>query len=163
MICYKIYNYTKYNTKKIESIEKVNNIDSEQIGSIKIKKLNLNQPLYKIDSEKNNIEENVTILRDSIMPDQKNSIVFLAAHSGTGKIAYFEELNQLTIGDIINLEYKNQKYEYKVNKIWEENKNGYIHINKENRNQLILTTCSPTKTNKQLVINSINKSTSINY
>lgn len=97
------------------------------------------------------------------MPDQKNSIVFLAAHSGTGKIAYFEELSQLTIGDTINLEYKNQKYEYKVNKIWEENKNGYIHINKENSNQLILTTCSPTKTNKQLVINSINKSTSINY
>lgn len=138
-------------------------MDIDQIGSLKIKKLNINQPLYKLDSEKNNIEKNVTILKDSIMPDQKESIVFLAAHSGTGKIAYFEELNQLTVGDIINLEYKNKKYEYQINKIWEENKNGYIHINKEDSNQLVLTTCSPTKINKQLVINSINKSTSINY
>lgn len=138
-------------------------MDIDQIGSLKIKKLNINQPLYKLDSEKNNIEKNVTILKDSIMPDQKESIVFLAAHSGTGKIAYFEKLNQLTVGDIINLEYKNKKYEYQINKIWEENKNGYIHINKEDSNQLVLTTCSPTKINKQLVINSINKSTSINY
>lgn len=138
-------------------------MDIDQIGSLKIKKLNINQSLYKLDSEKNNIEKNVTILKDSIMPDQKESIVFLAAHSGTGKIAYFEELNQLTVGDIINLEYKNKKYEYQINKIWEENKNGYIHINKEDSNQLVLTTCSPTKINKQLVINSINKSTSINY
>lgn len=138
-------------------------MDIDQIGSLKIKKLNINQPLYKLDSEKNNIEKNVTILKDSIMPDQKESIVFLAAHSGTGKTAYFEELNQLTVGDIINLEYKNKKYEYQINKIWEENKNGYIHINKEDSNQLVLTTCSPTKINKQLVINSINKSTSINY
>lgn len=138
-------------------------MDIDQIGSLKIKKLNINQPLYKLDSEKNNIEKNVTILKDSIMPDQKESIVFLAAHSGAGKIAYFEELNQLTVGDIINLEYKNKKYEYQINKIWEENKNGYIHINKEDSNQLVLTTCSPTKINKQLVINSINKSTNINY
>lgn len=138
-------------------------MDIDQIGSLKIKKLNINKPLYKLDSEKNNIEKNVTILKDSIMPDQKESIVFLAAHSGTGKTAYFEELNQLTVGDIINLEYKNKKYEYQINKIWEENKNGYIHINKEDSNQLVLTTCSPTKINKQLVINSINKSTSINY
>ena len=50
--------------------------------------------------------------------------------------------------------YKNKKYIYSVKNIWEENKNGYIHINRENEKQLILTTCSKTKKNKQLVINS---------
>lgn len=51
-------------------------------------------------------------------------------------------------------------YIYKIINIWEEDKNGYIHVNKKEENQLILTTCSPTTENKQLVINSILKNTS---
>ncbi len=88
------------------------------------------------------------------MPNKKNSIVILAAHSGNGKIAYFNKLNELIKGDIITLEYKNILYHYKINNIWEEEKNGYIHINKTEQKQLILTTCSPNNKNKQLVINS---------
>ena len=39
--------------------------------------------------------------------------------------------------------------------IWEIEKTGSINIEKENNTQLILTTCSPTKENYQLIINSI--------
>ncbi len=127
----------------------------DQIGYLKIDKLNLYQPLFKKESDYNNIEENVTILKESKMPDQDDSIVFLAAHSGSGKIAYFEELDQLSKGDTIQLNYKNKTYQYQINKIWEEEKTGYIHINKDNKKQLILTTCSPNHQNKQLIISSI--------
>ena len=128
---------------------------NQQIGYLKIDKINLQQPIYKITDNKNNIEESVTILKESIMPTEKNSIVFLAAHSGTGTIAYFENLNKLEIKDIIELKYKTKTYHYEVKDIWEENKSGYIHVNKNQKNQLILTTCSPTNNNKQLVVNCI--------
>ncbi|MBQ6323212.1 MAG: hypothetical protein IJI22_00070 [Bacilli bacterium] len=50
-----------------------------------------------------------------------------------------------------------KKYTYEVKDIWEEEKNGYINLNKEGKNQLILTTCSPTRNNYQLVVNCIEK------
>lgn len=152
-ICNHIYKNTPYKIKPI-----INNYitDKEEspIGKIIIKKIAINNNLYNINSKHNNIEENITILEDSIMPDKTNSIMYIAAHSGDGKIAYFNDLDKLKINDEITIIYKNKKYIYSVKNIWEENKNGYIHINRENEKQLILTTCSKTKKNKQLVINS---------
>ena len=96
------------------------------------------------------------------MPDKENSIIFLAAHSGRGEIAFFDDLDKLIEKDIITLEYNNELYSYEVTDIWEENKNGYIHINKGKNKQLILTTCSKKK-DKQLIINCVLKNTSINH
>lgn len=127
--------------------------NSERIGIIKIPKINLKEYLYKIDSEENTIEKNITILKESSFP----SIIFLAAHSGEGKIAYFEKLDQLELNDEIILTMNKKKYYYIVKEIWEEKKNGYINVNKEIENQLILTTCSPKKDNTQLIINCIEK------
>lgn len=127
----------------------------DQIGYLKIDKINLYQPLFNIKSKHNNIEENITILEDSIMPDNENSIVFLAAHSGTGTIAFFQYLNKLKVGDKVKLKYKDKLYNYTINNIWEETKTGYIHINKAKQKQLILTTCSPNNKDKQLIIESM--------
>ena len=149
LACYKIYQTNEIKSpelttpiinkiikkNQIKKQEQKQEIQKDQIGYLKIDKLNLYQPLYSKDSSKNNVEENITILKESIMPTEEESIVFLAAHSGNGKIAFFEELANPKIKD-------------------EENKNGYIHVNKNNNKQLILTTCSPTKKNKQLIINS---------
>ena len=129
----------------------------EEIGYITISRINLNRPLYPINSKENTIEKNISILKESIMPDQANSILILAAHSGTGKIAYFEELDQLRIKDEIIINYHNKTYIYLVKDIWEEKKNGFININKESEKQLVLTTCSPKKENTQLIINCILK------
>ena len=129
----------------------------ETIGKIIIKKINLVQNLYQINHSKNNVEENVTILDPSIFPDQKNSIVFLAAHSGDAKNSYFERLDELEINDEIVLQYNHNYYYYFVKEIYEEKKNGYINVNKDIKNQVILTTCSPKKEGYQLIINSIEK------
>jgi sortase A len=137
----------------IEKIINTNKTNNKEIGTIIIPKINLEKPLYSINSKENTIEKNVTILKESIMPNQSNSILFIAAHSGTGKIAYFEELDQLTINDQIIIIYNKKKYLYIVKEIWEEKKNGYINVNKELQKQLVLTTCSPTKKNTQLIIN----------
>ena len=131
--------------------------EEKPIGHLLINKLNLNQPLYSKDNKHNNIEENVTILNYSEEPEQKNSIIFIAAHSGTGKIAYFEELDKLNINDEIILYYKDKQYKYIVKNIWEQIKNGSISVTKEDTKQLILTTCSPKKKHYQLIVNCVEK------
>lgn len=99
-ICNHIYKNTPYKIKPI-----INNyiVDKEEapIGKIIIKKITINNNLYNINSKHNNIEENITILKDSIMPDKTNSIMYVAAHSGDGKIAYFNDLDKLKINDEI--------------------------------------------------------------
>ena len=144
------------------SILKISNNENTKIinnefGKLIIKKINLKEELFPINSDENTIERHVSILKESIYPDKDNSLMIIAAHSGTGKIAYFQELDKLEINDEIVLIYKNNKYTYYVKNIWEEKKNGYININKENKKQLVLTTCSPNKEGYQLVINCIEK------
>ena len=134
-------------------------VQKEEIGKLIIDKIHLQRNLYKIDSPQNDIEKNVTILKESTPPTEEGSIMILAAHSGTGDIAYFNSLNQLELNDSIILIYKDKKYTYIVKDIWEESKTGYINFNKEKDKQLILTTCSPTSDKRQLVINCIEKTT----
>ncbi len=131
--------------------------ETNNIGTIIIKKINLNRHFYPIDSEENTIDKNIMVLKESTMPDIDNSLLILAAHSGTGDIAFFEELDNLSINDEVIIIYQNKKYIYIVKDIWEEKKNGYINLNKENKKQLVLTTCSPNKDNTQLIINCILK------
>ena len=156
--------YQKYNHEITHNIitefkEKISTPPTKEIpiGKLIIKKININENLYSIDSPKNNIEQHVTILSPSKEPAIKNSTIFIAAHSGTGKIAYFKNLDKLTKNDQITLIYKNITYTYIVKNIWEDKKIGSITVPKENTNQLILTTCSPAKENYQLIINCIAK------
>ncbi|MCI8460847.1 MAG: hypothetical protein HFE81_05570, partial [Bacilli bacterium] len=58
-----------------------NNYLQNQIGNLVIKKINLNEPLFEINSSENTIEKHISILKESIFPNQENSIIFLAAHS----------------------------------------------------------------------------------
>ncbi len=139
-------------------VSKTNTIQVEKtIGNIKIPKIGLEKPLYTIDSEKNNVEENVTILKESMNPKDENSIVFIAAHSGTSEVSYFNNLDQLDINDEIEFQYENNTYTYQITHIWEQTKDGYIRGRRENKRQLVLTTCCPQKENCQLIINSIEK------
>ena len=125
---------------------------NNKYGEIIIDKINLNEELFPINSNENTIERHVSILKNST-----KELMIILAHSGTGPLAYFQELDKLEINDEIILIIENKKSIYKVKDIWEEKKNGYISINKERKNQLILTTCSPNKEGYQLVINCIEK------
>lgn len=129
-------------------------IGDEPIGYLTIPIINVNNKLYEVTSKHNNIEENVTILKKSMNLNDNNSLLILAAHSGTGKIAYFNNLNKLKIKDEINITYYNNNFIFEISTIEEQPKNGYININQDNRSTLILTTCSPTNKERQLIIES---------
>ena len=120
-----------------------------------IEKINLKQQFFNKYDENNTIDKHIEILDESIMPDENNSIVIIAAHSGEGEIAYFNDLIYLNIKDELILYYKNKYYKYTIIEIYEESKTGYINIDKNIEDQLILTTCHPFKKNKQLIINAI--------
>ncbi len=164
--CYKIYNsensridnhLKKLKIKNSEEIIEEEKLIEKSIGKIIIKKINLEKQLYNIESSENNVNKNITILKGSIEPSEHNSIMFIAAHSGTGKLAYFKDLDKLEKNDQIQLFYKNKNYYYQVTNKWETKKDGDIEITKSEGKQLILTTCSPTNKDKQLIINCIEK------
>lgn len=121
----------------------------KELGTLTIPKINVIEKFYSQDSSQNTIEKHVSILYPSTFP----SILILAAHSGSGNVAYFKDLNQLSINDEIYLTYENNNYQYIVENIWEEDKTGFIHIKRDNKNQLILTTCSPNHKDKQIIVN----------
>ena len=129
----------------------------ERIGYLIIEKIHLKEELYPKDNIHNTIEEHVSILEESIPPNQKNSIMLLAAHSGTANVSYFQNLNQLELNDEIILIYEKKTYTYQISEIWKEKKNGYIHINQKKQKQLILTTCDPIQKDYQLIISCTEK------
>ncbi|MBQ8131751.1 MAG: sortase [Bacilli bacterium] len=138
--------------------EKGKDMEKEKsIGYLDIPSISLKEKLYSIDSIENNVDKNITILEGSISPSEDNSIFFLAAHSGTGPYAYFKNLNKVRINEEIILKYEDKEYKYTIKEMWETDKDGDIEVQKGKENQLILTTCSPTNKEKQLVINCIKK------
>ena len=135
------------------SIVKISNKETNKYyGMLIINKINLKEELFPINSDENTIERHVSILNSST-----DNLMIIAAHSGIGPLAYFQELDKLELNDEIILIIEKNKTTYKVKDIWEEKKNGYININEEKEKQLILTTCSPNKEGYQLVINCIKK------
>lgn len=137
-------------TTKVEKI--VNEENEEYYGIIEIPSIKLKEGFYRKNSINNNINKSVTILKESVMPDKDNSIVYLAAHSGNGHLAYFKDLYKLKIEDMIYLNYNKKNYTYTIVDIYELDKVGNISINRNiHDNYLILTTCSNNK-NKQLVV-----------
>lgn len=132
------------NTSYISTVNK--DANDEIIGTLTIDKLNLSKKIYNINSSHNNVEENVTILNDDM------NLIVLAAHSGSGYIAFFNDLDKLELNDTVNLTYNNKKLVYKVTNIEEQPKDGTIEINKTDKQRLILTTCSKKDKTKQLVV-----------
>ncbi len=132
-------------------------ITRDYLGILSIPKIHLKEPFYEMNSIENTIEKHVSLIQEATSPKEENSLILLAAHSGTGPLAYFERLDELTIGDEIYLTYQDEKFTYIVKDIWEEKKTGKIHIQREINNQLILTTCHPKKESFQLIMNCIKK------
>lgn len=154
----KLYCYENFNNLDIaEGIidnnksKSINNIlkneeEDDLLATITIDKIELtDKPIYKIGSNKNSINKNITIL----MSD--NGIIVLCAHSGYGSIAYFKNLYKLQKGDIIKISKKGNIEKYSVKDIYEEAKDGKIEITKKYDDELILTTCSYNK-GKQLIV-----------
>lgn len=131
--------------------KKVDETNYDYIAVLEIPKINLKRGLSQ-DKYYNNVNRNVEILKGSAMPNISKGNFILAGHSGSGRVAYFRNLNKLTIGDISYIYYGGIKYTYKVNNIYDIEKTGTATITRDlNKTTLTMITCRH-NTNKQIVI-----------
>lgn len=118
----------KYSNKKYNKADVIH-----YIALLYIPKINLKQGLVSQSSPLNNVDSNIEILSPSKMPNEKNSTLVLASHSGNSKVSYFDKIDELTYGDLIYIYYQKKKYTYKITTFYEEPKQGFISIKYYNK------------------------------
>lgn len=122
------------------------------ISVIEIPKISLKRGMYSKDSKLNDVDKNIEILKESDYPDIDGGNFILAGHSGSGRTAYFNDLDKLELEDTINIYYKGYKYIYNVKNIYEIDKTGKAKIvRNKGITTLTLITCKD-GTDKQIVI-----------
>lgn len=141
------------NVEEVDSkSSKTSNISNQYIGILKIPKIGLERGFVDPSSPHNNVEENITILNPVAMPNEKNGNFILAAHSGTGAIAYFDKLYQLQIHDKIYVEYQGMNYTYEIVNIYQQPKTGTIKVYRDKeQTTMTLITCTNNNNKEQTV------------
>ena len=130
-----------------EKIPKFSN--KKYLGILEIPKIKIKNFLYDFDSEENNVDKNVYLVKGSTMPNETYSAFILAGHSGDSKVAYFRNLDKLNYGDIAVIFYQQIKYSYQLTQVYQEKKDGSILIQREKKkSHLLLITCD--KKNKHM-------------
>lgn len=150
--------FEKQNDKELLNIyikQSKNQKKYNYIGILNIPKIKLSKKILKISNKKNNVDKNIQTIK-YINPEKNNSVIIIAGHSGTSKVSYFKDLKKLKEKDNIYIYTKDTKYRYQIIKKYEVSKTGQITIDNIKK-QLILTTCSMTNKNMQLIIVSIQK------
>lgn len=119
---------------------------------IEIPKIKLKKGLCKINESCNRVSKNIQVIKESDMPDIKNGNLILASHNGNTSVSFFNKLSKLSSNDTIYIYYKNVKYEYKLDSIYEIEKTGKAIIHRDgSKTTLLLITCKRHSKNKQLV------------
>lgn len=139
----------KTNSKSLNNKKDTFNI--KYIAILKIPKIKLEQGLVHPNSQYNNVNKNIQILKESDFPNTTNSNLILAAHSGSSNQSFFKNLNKLNIDDEVFILYNGKEYKYKVINYYEIEKNGKAHIIRNaEKTTLTLITCIR-NTNKQII------------
>lgn len=146
-----ILNNNIFIDNKVYEFDNYNKIDKNHFMYLYIPIINLKKEIFEKNSVHNNVDKNVTILKESDFPNENNSKVLLAAHTGNSEVAFFTNLIKLSIGDEIIIEYKNKLYIYNLVKIEEHIKTGYIKTDLNLFQEIFLITCKKNDRNKQLV------------
>lgn len=164
-------NYENINQEKIEDFFEIENKDEDIITNetklednkqndnfmavLEIPKINLKRGIYDKSNINNNVDKNIVILNESILPSEEvNSHILLASHSGNSYISYFRNLYKLNLNDKVYFYYQGIKYIYEISDKYEIEKTGTIKLSFDNHDDITLITCI-NNTNKQLIYRGI--------
>lgn len=147
-------NYQEESNK--EASEEINQEEivntTNYIGYLEIPKINLNKGFVDIKSPDNNVEKNIYIVEGSSYPDVEKGNFIIAAHSGSGWKAFFNDLYKLSTGDSAIIKYNGKTYTYKITNIYDQEKTGTIAIYRNyNKTTLTLVTCTNNNNKSQTV------------
>lgn len=117
-----------------------------------ISSIDFEMNLYDIDSELNNVDYNVEVLKESNYDDK---LFYIAGHSGNGDNCYFNKIRELEIGEYIYVVINNKRLIYRVDDIYYIVKDGYMEIFNSEVNMIYLITCDVYNNNRQLVIKGV--------
>ena len=158
-------NQIKDDTKKLESFFKEDNIlikntseekeeeklEEEYFAVLEIPKINLKRGLFDKSSSKNNVNKNIYIVKETVLPNEaNNSHIILASHSGNSSVSFFRNLKKLDINDKVFFYYEHIKYIYEIVDRYEIPKTGKAQLIQTNSSDITLITCI-TGTKKQVV------------
>lgn len=130
-----------------KSDKETNDIDDQIIGVLSIDAINLKRGFYAVDSPLNDLNKNIQVIEDNM-----DQMLILAAHRGNSKVSFFQNLDKLSLGDEIYLNYKHSIYKYRLYYKYYENKDGNLSIKYDNtKNVLVLITCVKELKDKQVV------------
>ena len=125
---------------------------NDYIAVLEIPAINLRRGLYEKNDPNNNVNRNIYILKDTVLPDESDvSHILLASHSGNSYISYFKNLHKLDENDKVYFYYNNTKYVYSIYKIYEVDKTGNVELKRTNNSDITLITCKG-NLNKQIVV-----------
>ena len=111
---YDLYKEDKRINNTIKDIVSYQYSDNNYSAILVIPKINLRKGIYEIGDDRNNVDSNIMIDKNSIYPNKDKSNIILVAHSGIGKIAYFSRLEELDNDSLIEFYYEHTKYVYKI-------------------------------------------------
>ena len=138
-------NKEEINTYLISQEEEIK--ENQYIGILYIPTINLKRGFYSISSELNNVNKNIQVIADDM-----DKILILAAHRGNSKVSFFQNLEKLSLGDEIYLDYRHKSYQYRLYYKYYEDKDGNLSIKYDNtKNVLVLITCVRELKDKQVV------------
>ena len=118
----------------------------EYYGYLRIPSIDMNLGFFNYDNPLNDVDLNIELIKIPV----ENSYL-IAAHSGIGEKAYFNDLRYLEIDDDIYLEILGEKKHYQISNIYRTIKDGDISIS-DKSNMIYLTTCDQIVKGYQLVI-----------
>ncbi len=116
---------------------------NQYIGTLIIDKINFNKGFYPKESELNDVEKNLLLVKESDYPNVEKGNLIIAGHSGDSWKSFFNDLYKLSVGDTAKIVYNNKTYTYKFVNIYKAPKVGNISIYRnQNRTTLTLVTCT---------------------
>lgn len=119
---------------------------------LEIPKIQLKKGIYSVSSKYNNVNHGIEMLPESTFLNNEKGTLFLASHSGTSSISYFNRLQELEKKDQIIIYYLDKMYIYEIINQYEIEKNGSFLFPKDsNNNQVVLITCDKMDDSFQII------------
>ena len=126
-----------------EQTETTNYEQERYVGYLSIPKIGFRKGFFAKESSQNDVEKNIYIVKGSAYPDVERGNFIIAAHSGTGWKAFFNDLYKLEKNDSVSVEYNGKTYNYSIKKIYKQEKTGTIAIYRDySKTTLTLVTCT---------------------
>lgn len=133
-------------------INSKNNFYHEKM--ISIPKINLKLYVTKAKDDFSNLSKNLVYYKHFNLDNK----IIIFGHSGLGKGTYFNRLDELEKGDLLELYYEDKVYFYEVYSIYAVDKTRVdILKDEENCNKLLLVTCDKINKNDRLIVELVQK------